>query len=144
MIRLLDSIRGHAKAGRSNWAVDDGVQPLGWAGAAKTIARTAGEIDKLGFGERPVGLLLVHSTASAILLVAFLEAGVPIIPLPPYFSRAQVHAALDHAGATALVRSCSLDRGVVRLEVENRESAPAALPLGTAVISFSSGSTGEP
>ena len=144
MICLLDSIRGHAKDGRRNLAVDDGVKPLDWAGAAKGIAGTTAEIDRLGFGERPVGLLLDHSTASAILLVAFLEAGVPIVPLPPYFSKAQVHAALDHAGAGALVTNCWLDREVVRLELERRESAPAGLPPGTAVISFSSGSTGDP
>ena len=142
MTVLLDVIRSHAD--RENAAFDDGHYPIGWKEAARTVERTAALIRESGLGGRPVGLFLDHSTAGSILLVAMMEAGVPIVPLPPFFTYAQRDAFLDHAGATVLITSCVLDGSIVRFATYSRDAAPADLPDGTAVISFSSGSTGEP
>ncbi len=142
MTVLLDVIRGHAD--RENAAFDDGHYPIGSKEAARAVERTAALIRNSGLDGRPVGLFFDHSTAGSILLVAMMEAGVPIIPLPPFFTNAQRDAFLDHAGATALITSCVLDGSIVRFATHLRDAAPADLPDGTAVISFSSGSTGEP
>lgn len=144
MTSLLNAIRGHAKTGAANAALDDGHRSLSWSDTADAVAKTLSHIERLGLGEQPVGLLLDHSTASVILLIALLEAGVPSVPLPPYFSDVQHEAALDDAGATALVTSCALEDLTVRFELHRRDCAPVDLPEGTAVISFSSGSTGDP
>jgi long-subunit acyl-CoA synthetase (AMP-forming) len=141
MTALLDSIRSHS--GRENAAFDDGHYPIGWKETAQAVERTAALIRKSGFGGRPVGLFFDHSTAGSILLVAMIEAGVPIVPLPPFFTDAQRDAFLDHAGAAALITSCVLDGSIVRFAAPSREAALADLPASTAVISFSSGSTGE-
>lgn len=144
MSGLLDAVLGHAAPGRANAAFDDGHSSLSWEDAGDAIASTVAQIERLGLGERPIGLLMDHSAAAAILLVALIEAGVPFIPLPPYFSRAQCDAALDHAGAISLVQNCVLDGHTVRFALPQREGAPVNLPQGTALISFSSGSTGDP
>mgnify|MGYP003338279034 CR=1 FL=1 len=93
---------------------------------------------------RPLGLLRDHEPASALLLVALLEAGVPVIPLPPFFTAAQRDDALANAGAAMLVIGCRLEAGAIRVVGQPLGHQPADLPAGTAVISFSSGSTGEP
>jgi len=140
---LLSAIRGHARAGRRNVAFDDGHFPLAWAETGHSVASTASEIGRLQLSN-PVGLLLDHSTASAILLLAFMEAGVPVIPLPPYFSETQRTAALDQAGAIGLVNNCELAGYRVRFALQPYQADPVRLPDNTAVISFSSGSTAEP
>jgi acyl-CoA synthetase (AMP-forming)/AMP-acid ligase II/pyrroloquinoline quinone (PQQ) biosynthesis protein C len=94
--------------------------------------------------DRPVGLQLDHDPASALLLVALLEAGIPTIPLPPFFTATQRVAALEHAGAVRLIDRCWLEQGAIHVGGHAIGSAPAELPTGTAVISFSSGSTGAP
>ena len=143
MTGLLSAIRGHARAGRRNVAFDDGHFPLAWAETGHSVASTASEIGRLQLSN-PVGLLLDHSTASAILLLAFMEAGVPVIPLPPYFSETQRTAALDQAGAIGLVNNCELAGYRVRFALQPYQADPVRLPDNTAVISFSSGSTAEP
>jgi len=143
MTALLDAMKGHARAGRINVAFDDGRFPLSWPEASLAIANTAASIR----GRRlsaPIGLLLDHSTGSAILLLAFMEAGVPIIPLPPYFSETQYEGALIDAGAVGLVTSCELAGYEVRFDMRSLRTAAVSLPEGTSVISFSSGSTAEP
>ena len=144
MSALLQSIRDHASSGRTNPAFEDGTRRLSWAEASEAIDQAVEQIIGM-FGERrPVGLSLDNSIASALLLIAMAEAEVPIVPLPPFFNEALKNAALDNAGAFALIDQCSLEGGLVRFTVRLRQSAGAPLPDSTALISFSSGSTGTP
>ena len=143
MTGLLQAIAAHANNGLSNPAFDDGGKALSWSETERVLAHLVADLDRLDF-ERPVGLALEHSTASALLMAALLEAGIPTVPLPPYFTDAQRRAALDHAGAEVEITSCLLDGDSVRFALCARDCAPSALPRGTALISFSSGSTGEP
>jgi len=144
MTGLLEAVRTHAASGRSNAAFDDGGQSLTWDEAARTITKTMLRIERAFEAHRPVALQLDHSIASALLLVAFMEAGVPVIPLSPFFNEAQRKAALANAGASHVIDDCLLGGDFVQFNAEPVQSAQARLPAGTAVISFSSGSTGEP
>jgi len=144
MTRLLMAIRDHAVSGRTNPAFDDGKERLSWSEAADTIARTLSGIDA-NFPERhPVGLKLDHSIASMLLLVALMEAGVPVIPLAPFFSKTQCNAALTDAGAVAVVGDCALEGNCIQFSATPLPGGSASLPKGTALISFSSGSSGAP
>lgn len=143
MTGLLSAMKGHARARRENAAFDDGRVPLSWAEASLAVSNTAADI-RGKHSLRPLGLLLDHSTASAILLLAFVESGVPIIPLPPYFTEAQCKAALGNSGAVGLITSCELTGYRVGFALQPHEARAACLPQGTAVISFSSGSSGQP
>jgi acyl-CoA synthetase (AMP-forming)/AMP-acid ligase II/pyrroloquinoline quinone (PQQ) biosynthesis protein C len=144
MTALLQSIRDHATSVRRNPAFDDGQTRLSWAEAAEIIDRTIPQVLGLFPDRRPVGLLLNHSMASALLLVALIETEIPIVPLPPFFNEAQCSAALDDCGAVGLIDDCSLEDGFIRCVTRLRQSAAAFLPEKTSVISFSSGSTGDP
>jgi len=144
MISLLEAIRSHASTDKTNAAFDDGLRPLSWAEAVRVVENTVDEIARRILSQRPIGLLIDHSTASAILLVALIEARIPLVPLPPYFDEAQRNAALNDAGAHALITSCSLDHMTVRFAAHRLQTCATELPRGTAVISFSSGSTNKP
>ena len=103
MTELLEAIRSHERAGRSNPAFDDGHRSLSWGDTVQAIENTIGELEQSGLGRSPVGLDIDHSTGAAILLVALIEAGIPVVPLPPYFNEAQRLAALGRAGASACI-----------------------------------------
>ena len=87
--------------------------------------------------------------------LAALQAGVVHLPLPGFFSDAQLSHALNLTAADLLLtdqaaRIDSLDLGFRLvgqwdgLALLGREVEPAQLPAGTAKISFTSGSTGQP
>ncbi len=67
--------------------------------------------------------------------LAAARAGIVCVPLPPFFSATQRRHVLAATGADAIVD----DHGMRRLE-----EAAVELPPGTAKITFTSGSTGEP
>ncbi len=118
---------------------------------------------RLGAGSGPLALLLENSPAWAVADLAALRAGRPLLPLPQFFSDAQLAHAVAAAGAREIltddpervaralagrVRSgagenLSVARRLVHLlPLEVR--VPATLPDGTAKITFTSGTTGEP
>ena len=81
--------------------------------------------------------------------LAALCAGVVCVPLPGFFSPSQQRHVLDSAGVDTLVTADP--HGFVALEfvlqgeLAHREvAAPAPLPAGTAKITFTSGTTGQP
>ncbi len=87
---------------------------------------------------RPVALQLDYGREEAILELALLEAGIPVLSLPAFFTEGQTAHALAAAGATVVLEDPDLDR---------RAAVPAEarlLPKRTARISFTSGSTGAP
>ena len=144
MTAVLDAIHGHAAAGRQNPAFDDGMDAISWAEALARIEAARLRLQELGLSQAVVGLALDHSSASAILLVACLEEGTPVIPLPPFFTAAQRDAALRDAGARRLVTGCRWSGASLDLDIEERTAPTVDLPDGTALVTFSSGSTGHP
>jgi len=143
MSGLLQAIATHGATGRANPAFDDGRKEISWREAERFVTGAVAELERLD-QERPIGVALEHSPASALLLVALLEAGIPAVPLPPYFTEGQRNAALDNAGAAAEITSCTIEGDVLRFTVEARACPASKLPEGTALISFSSGSTADP
>jgi long-subunit acyl-CoA synthetase (AMP-forming) len=91
--------------------------------------------------------------------LAALCAGVPHVPLPPFFTQEQQRFALDSAGADAVLADAHLLpaltawgfepsgrgwRGDTGLVLAKRRIAGVALPSGTAKVTFTSGTTGAP
>ena len=147
MTRLLDAIRGHAER-RPNAIAIDGVAPVAWATLARVLPQLAEDLATRFADGRPVALQVDQGVGECLLDLALLEAGIPTIPLPAFFTAAQTDHALDAAGAEVLLLgpvTFSLDAhpGLqVREERRNRSAKP--LPVGTARITFTSGSTGDP
>lgn len=104
---------------------------------------------------RVLAVLADNSPQWAIADLAALEAGATHLPLPSFFSAAQIRHALVESGADAVLTDQSerleaLDLGFSRegdwngLAYMCRNAGNAGLPGGTAKLSFTSGSTGRP
>jgi long-chain acyl-CoA synthetase len=104
---------------------------------------------------RIVAVLADNSATWVVADLAAMHAGVVHLPLPGFFSDSQLRHALEQTAADLLLtdqaaRCIELDAGFnalgqwYGLTLLQREIAPAALPAGTAKISFTSGSSGQP
>jgi long-subunit acyl-CoA synthetase (AMP-forming) len=104
---------------------------------------------------RVLAVLADNGPAWVMADLAALKAGAVHLPLPAFFSRAQMLHALNAIGADAVLTDqpeliASLDFGFIRetdwngLALMKRKASPAQLPPGTAKVSFTSGSTGTP
>jgi long-subunit acyl-CoA synthetase (AMP-forming) len=102
-----------------------------------------------------LAVLADNSPAWAIADLAALKAGKIHLPLPAFFSAAQMAHALIETGADTVLtdrpeRIEALDLGFVRTDSWNglafmqRKAPHVILPAGTAKVSFTSGSTGAP
>lgn len=104
---------------------------------------------------RVLAVLADNSPAWVMADLAALQTGTVHLPLPSFFSAAQLSHVLTQTGADALLtdqpeRILALGLGFAAGEPWNglvwmqRETAAVQLPAGTAKISFTSGSTGTP
>jgi len=117
------------------------------------VARQAERLRQLD--AKVMGLLADNSPSWVIADLAALQAGVVQLPLPGFFSDDQLRHALQTTAADLLLtdqaeRISGLGLGFHPVEqwddlvLIGREIAAASLPTGTAKISFTSGSTGQP
>lgn len=122
--------------------------------AGEALAEIA-DLSRALIGTRVVAILADNSPEWAMTDLAALRAGVPVLPLPLFFSPPQLSHALDQTGTDLVVtdqpeRILSLSAGFALVMTRRglswlrRDVAPVALPAGTAKISFTSGSTGDP
>ncbi len=102
MTRLLDRIRAHAAA-RPDAVAIDGVVAGTWGELAAALPRMAAELAERFDPARPVALRIDHGASETLLDLALLEAGVPTIALPPFFTDDQIERALADAGAQSVV-----------------------------------------
>lgn len=105
---------------------------------------------------RTVGTLLDNGPAWVVLDLALARAGVVHVPLPVFFTPAQMQHALAASDADGLLTSVALATHWTGLPAHDLEVAgqalrliglpgrPHALPEGTAKITFTSGTTGQP
>lgn len=87
---------------------------------------------------RPVALQVDHGAEEAVFELALLEAGLPLLSLPAFFTAHQVEHAITSCGAQMLFN------GALPEGVRVCRNAPVPIPSGTARITFTSGSTGTP
>lgn len=118
--------------------------------------RTA--IDELAFrlaDSRCFAVLADNGPDWVIADLAALRAGVAHVPLPAFFSPAQLAHVLEQSGADTVLtdqpeRIAGLRAGFAiagkwnDLILMRRPAPPSVLPVGTAKVSFTSGSTGAP
>ncbi|HEX5802581.1 MAG TPA: AMP-binding protein [Azospira sp.] len=124
-----------------------------WRAGALRVA-----IDELAgrlAGSRTLAVLADNGPDWVIADLAALRAGVVHVPLPAFFSADQLRHALDRSGADLvltdqperidrLAAGFCIDGKWNDLILMRRRATPAMLPDGTAKISFTSGSTGQP
>lgn len=103
-----------------------------------------------------LGLLMDNSPAWVIMDLAALDVGITVVPIPGFFSQAQIDHAIQEAGIDALCTDMDLacewpgfetrdaPLPTTRLHVATSPRSSQKYPAGTAKITFTSGTTGQP
>ena len=95
-----------------------------------------------------LGLLADNGPRWLVADLAAERAGVPLVPLPAFFTRQQMAHVVAATGMDALLTESpqlALDLGFRQGGLwYRREAPPVALPAGTGKITFTSGTTGTP
>lgn len=144
MSRILSAIRMQdpAKPAINDWTYGN------LSGAIDRLAADLCEI--IGLDRRPVAVDATNSAAWAVLDLALLELGLVSLPMPGFFTADQRRHALADAGAgwvvtdNAQVGAMALRVGTETLFIQRLDYAPVLLPVGTAKITYTSGTTGVP
>lgn len=134
MIGLLDTIAAHARVKGNAVALDPVAgEPMSWCDLHSAVSRTADRLWREA-GPAPAAPYLLredHGVETCVLELALLEAGIPVLSLPCFFTEDQVRHAIS-ACSTSVPPSAS------------ERPAPSPVPPGTARVTFTSGSTGNP
>ncbi|MBB1076840.1 AMP-binding protein [Rhodoferax sp. 4810] len=137
-----------------NVVLEDGLQH--WTASSLQQAVEDAQTWLQGSATRVLASVLDNSAAFVALDEALLASGRVHVPLPPFFTAAQMQHALVATGTDTLVTEAAWAKGWPGLtwqaiNLAGRElvatrlpSAPHALPPGTAKITFTSGTTGTP
>ena len=135
MSALLQAIFTRAQQRGSRIAIDDGCRQIAYAELPDLVAAMADSIERATTVFGPVAIAWDNGIDWVLADLALLSTGRPCIPLPGFFTAIQRDRALTDAGAVAMITP----DGIVPLD-----HARAILLPGTAKISYTSGSTGDP
>ena len=153
MSELLHTISRHARLRPAAVALTGADETLSYGELQRTVENAVEDFADLCFDNAPVALLLDNSPIWVLLDLALATLERPVVPLPLFFTEGQRHHALAQTGAGVLIADRELaDRTSLQtftlfgrtLYVYAVERQPVQLPEGTAKITFTSGTTGEP
>jgi long-subunit acyl-CoA synthetase (AMP-forming) len=137
---LLEKMRVHAAALPDSIAIDPVTSPpVSYSEAVQMVETLAGALSRAYPASRSIALELDHGLDACLMELALMQAGLPVLSLPRFFTADQTRHALAASGAQA--------RFVTSAEISDARScngAPVAIPGETARITFTSGSTGTP
>ncbi|WP_028079760.1 AMP-binding protein [Solimonas soli] len=155
MNALCAALRRHARTTPEQIAVSDGRRSLSYAALFDEVEKVAAQIGFLGIDT--LALYGDNGLAWIVADLAALAAGVRCVPLPRFFSDAQLRHALDDSGADALLADDDRLAALPGWEREpqaicgcgwrlSRRQPPLSvgLPSATQKITYTSGTTGTP
>lgn len=153
MSRILTAIARHAAANPHAIALEGASESLDYATLSTRVAALAERLRAIN--PRVVGLLAENGLDWALADLACLAADIPLVPLPTFFTPAQLTHTIHQAGIDLILTDrldastrLSSDGTVLprfgKLDALRLPTLPAALPQGTAKITFTSGTTGAP
>jgi len=135
-------------------ALQDADGTLSYAELHAAVIATAAALN--GHGIHTLGLLLDNGPAWIIMDLAALHAGIRVIPLPTFFSREQTAHVIRDTGIDALCTDTEHAQGLQgftqhaspvpdTIMLQSSHTGTADLfPAGTAKVTFTSGTTGQP
>ncbi len=143
--RFWQALSGHPPAAT---ALVDDQGALSFASLSEQVARRAAVLE--AYGSQVLALALENGRDWLLWDLAALQAGVVCVPVPSFFSTTQCRHLLVSAGVDTLIGT--LPGGLSPLDLGFNERSPGwrrrptgvELPAGTAKITFTSGSTGQP
>ncbi|HTN15904.1 MAG TPA: AMP-binding protein [Sphingomonadaceae bacterium] len=140
MTTLLNAVAAHGAADPARIALDPGNGALvTYVSLARIVGDSAAALRREYPLDIPAAMQRDYGAGQAITEMALLEAGIPVLSLPLFFTSEQTKHAINACGAQMIS-----DR-VPNEDSSYRKSAPSLLlPSGTARITFTSGSTGTP
>ncbi len=158
MSMIAATLRAHAARNPERIAIDPvNAAPISYARLPGLVAEMATRLRAGHDPARPIALKLDHGAGPALLELALLDATIPVLSLPGFFTDPQIQHALAECGAQALFETSPFESaesrrtasvpplfplgGAARTMLSN---GPVPLPGGTARITFTSGSTGTP
>lgn len=149
MSRVLNAIARHAVDKPETVALSTRTLSLTYGALEAEIQRAATALFAFAPLVRPgapIAVRLANGPAWVVLDLALMRLGWPSLPLPGFFTPAQREHALADAGATLLVEEGEGGFEILGtpIAVTPCATAPVALPTGTAKITYTSGSTGQP
>jgi long-subunit acyl-CoA synthetase (AMP-forming) len=158
---VLTALEHHAAAQPRHKAIDDNGFMLDYARLRGEVLAAAAQLRSSTGGT--VALAMENGAAWVVSDLALLAAGLPCLPMPSFFTAAQQCHALRDSGATWLLsdrpaihaamlqqqgifakRAGNLALGQRSIAQFRLSTIPAALPAGTAKITYTSGTTGAP
>jgi len=155
MSRLLEALEAHAGARPRQTAVEDGERKLSWSALWDEVASLAARLEH---NPLPLGLFMENGPSWLVSDLAALAAGRTCLPLPGFFSDAQLGHALRDAGTAEVlcdspetIQRVAEVKAVTRLRVAGRllfllrlDRKGSQPPADTAKITYTSGTTGTP
>lgn len=150
MSRVLDQIAQCAAKSGGSIALSDERRTYTYDALDVEIRTVAGLLRDALPGSGPVALVADNSCAWALLDLAFVALKRPLVPLPVFFTHEQRNSALVRVGAQALISDANsenapaIEVGGKHFHLAKLNSLPVDLPKGTAKVTFTSGTTGNP
>lgn len=161
MSRVLSAISGHAASRPTAVAMTDGKFELTYSELEQLIYELAEGLKNTG--AKTLGLALDNSPLWATLDLASLSSGQILVPLPGFFSHSQLEHAISDSGIDLVLTDRPDFPGILEtagfkvIRVAEWEScrkkysgiyienlATSRIPAGTAKITYTSGTTGQP
>ncbi|MDQ6987143.1 MAG: AMP-binding protein [Mariprofundaceae bacterium] len=166
--RVLAAIAAHAQQTPHKLALEDG------AGCGLVYAQMISEISRVGdelhaYSPAAIGIFMDNTPAWAVVDLAAVQAEIPCVPIPLFFSPAQVAHLINSAGIALLLTDQaqameSLFAGVgvscesaAQIQIagqtvslfqlkpfQSKSTVAEKIPVGIAKITFTSGTTGDP
>lgn len=151
MSRVLGAIDAHAAATPEAIALSTPTATWTYAQLRDAVSRAATALFAFAALVRPgapVAVRLPNGPAWVILDLALIRLGWPSLPLPGFFTPAQRDHALADAGATLLIEAAEGEGAIIvagtPIAATPCLTPSVRLPAGTAKITYTSGSTGQP
>lgn len=150
MNAILEALARHSFERPDAAALSEPGRTLGYGALWSQVQELAAAFSARGL--RGIGLLADNGLDWALADLAAMQAGVLLVPLPPFFSERQRAHAIRSSGIEALLVSAEsaaeTDETLPGLQNLRLRRLPVAvdvaLPAGTQKITYTSGSTGEP
>ena len=159
---IIESLHRHARARPGHAAIVEPQAVTSYAELVRAVARTVRCLRNLPAEPRAIGIAADNGSAWAIADLAALVTGIPVVPIPLFFSPTQIRHALSEAGVTwlltdrpqqfkvAIADMCahapteSVGHGLVAIRLACPSRPAMLLPAATQKLTFTSGTTGEP